>query len=107
MRALELDAEWSPRSDYDLSDDERERHRAMNSSQVWKNPELRIEDRKRPEPAADEVLVRVKYAGVCGSDVSMIETDDDGYMHYSAYTRFPTVTGHEFSGEVVETVEQR
>lgn len=33
----------------------------------------------------------------------MIETDDEGYMHYSAYTRFPNVTGHEFSGEVVET----
>ena len=103
MQALEIDAEWSPRSDYDLSDDERERHRAMNSSQVWKNPRLSIEDRERPEPAADEVLVRVKYAGVCGSDVSMIETNDDGYMHYSAYTRFPTVTGHEFSGEVVKT----
>ena len=103
MQALVVDAEWNPRSDYDLSDQEREQRRAHNSANVWQEPELRIEDRDRPEPAEDEVLVRVRYAGVCGSDVAMIETDEEGYMHYSAYTKFPTVTGHEFSGEVVET----
>lgn len=103
MRALELDAEWSPRSDYELSESERETRKAMNSSSVWKNPTLSVTERERPTPDSDEVLVRVRYAGVCGSDVSMIETDEDGYMHYSAYTRLPNVTGHEFSGEVVET----
>ncbi|ELZ27982.1 alcohol dehydrogenase GroES [Halogeometricum pallidum JCM 14848] len=103
MRALVLDAGWNPRPDYDLSDDERERRLAMNSSQTWQHPELAVEERERPEPADDEVLVRVRYAGVCGSDVSMLETDGEGYMHYSAYTKLPTVTGHEFSGEVVET----
>ena len=103
MQALVLDAEWNPRDDYDLSDAEEATRRAMNSSQIWQHPEMRVEERERPEPAPDEVLVRVRYAGICGSDVSMIETGDDGYMHYSAYTRFPSVTGHEFSGEVVET----
>jgi len=105
MQALVLNAEWNPRPDYDLSDDEREQRRATNSSEVWRHPELRVEERPRPEPASNEVLVRVRYAGICGSDVAMIETDDDGYMHYSAYTKLPTVTGHEFSGEVVETGE--
>jgi len=103
MRVLVLDAEWNPQASYDLSEDEREQHRAMNSANVWQNPELRVEERERPEPAEDEVLVRVKYAGICGSDVAMTETDDDGYMHYSAYTQLPNVIGHEFSGEVVET----
>jgi threonine dehydrogenase-like Zn-dependent dehydrogenase len=103
MQALVLDAEWSPRSDYDLSASERETKKAMNSSAIWKNPSMSVEDRDRPEPDDDEVLVRVRYAGICGSDVSMIETDEEDYMHYSAYTRFPNVTGHEFSGEVVET----
>lgn len=103
MRALVLDADWRPKSDYDLSEVERETKKAMNSSAIWKNPSLSVEDRERPTPDADEVLVGVRYAGICGSDVSMIETEDDGYMHYSAYTRFPNVTGHEFSGEVVET----
>lgn len=103
MKALVLDAEWNPRPEYDLSDDERESQRASNSSKVWQEPTLHLEDRDRPEPDEDEVLVRVRYAGVCGSDVSMAASDDEGYTHYSAYTRFPTVIGHEFSGEVVET----
>lgn len=105
MQALVLDAKWSPRSDYDVSDNEREHRRATNSSQVWQHPELCVEDCARPEPADDEVLVRVRYAGVCGSDVSMIEADDQGYIHYSVYTELPIVIGHKFSGEVVETGE--
>ena len=103
MQALVLDAEWDPRSDYNLSEKERTDHRAHDSSAIWRDPELHLEERERPEPAADEVLVKVVYAGVCGSDVSMIETDDEEYMHYSAYTALPNVVGHEFSGEVVET----
>ncbi len=103
MKALVLDAEWNPRSDYEPTTSERETKKARNSSNVWQHPELRVEDRDRPEPEVDDVLVKVEYVGVCGSDVAMIETDEDGYMHYSAYTRFPNVIGHEFSGTVVET----
>jgi len=98
-----VDAEWDPRSDYDVTDTERDSKKAMNASQVWRNPELRVTEQDRPVPADDEVLVRVRYAGVCGSDTSMIATNDDGYVHYSAYLRLPNVTGHEFAGEVVET----
>ncbi|AHG01856.1 hypothetical protein HALLA_00765 (plasmid) [Halostagnicola larsenii XH-48] len=98
-----MDAEWDPRAEYDVSDAERESKKAMDASQVWRNPEFRMTERERPTPEDDEVLVRVKYAGICGSDVSMLETDDDGYVHYSAYLRLPNVTGHEFAGEIVET----
>ncbi|PCR88844.1 scyllo-inosose 3-dehydrogenase [Natrinema ejinorense] len=103
MRSLVVDAEWDPRPEYDVSDDERESKKAMNASRVWRNPELRVTERERPTPDDDEVLVRVRYAGVCGSDVSMVETDEDGYVHYSAYLGLPNVTGHEFVGEVVGT----
>ncbi|WP_222914815.1 scyllo-inosose 3-dehydrogenase [Natrinema sp. SYSU A 869] len=103
MQSLVVDAEWDPRAEYDVSDAERESKKAMNASQVWRNPELRVAERERPTPDDDEVLVRVQYAGICGSDVSMLETDDDGYVHYSAYLRLPNVTGHEFAGEIVET----
>ncbi len=103
MQSLVVDAEWDPRSEYDVSDAERESKKAMNASQVWRHPELRVTDRERPAPDDDEVLVRVRYAGICGSDVSMLETDEDGYVHYSAYLRLPNVTGHEFAGEIVET----
>jgi len=103
MRALILNADWSPRADYNLSESERKTGKAMNSSAIWRDPSLTVEERSRPTPDEDEVLVRVRYAGICGSDVSMVETDDEGYMHYSAYTRLPNVTGHEFAGEVIET----
>ncbi len=51
----------------------------------------------RPAPASDEVLVRVAYCGVCGSDVPRFL---DGAVHF-----FPLVLGHEFSGTVVEVGE--
>jgi L-iditol 2-dehydrogenase len=57
--------------------------------------DLRLEELPRPEPASNEVLVRVKAAGVCGTDVHMWEgTNTEG--------TFPFVPGHEWSGEVVE-----
>lgn len=102
MRALVLDAEWSPQPDADLDAADRDRRRATDASSAYRNPELRVEQRDRPDPDPDEALVRVRYAGVCGSDVSLVETGEGGYVHYSAYADLPTVLGHEFAGEVVE-----
>ncbi|MBR2274921.1 MAG: galactitol-1-phosphate 5-dehydrogenase [Lachnospiraceae bacterium] len=50
---------------------------------------------ERPVPADNEVLVRVRSCGICGSDVPRIYKDG---AH-----RMPLVIGHEFSGEVEET----
>lgn len=59
--------------------------------------ELAIEERPVPQPAADEVLVKVAAVGVCGSDV-----------HYYRHGRIgdfvvdgPLVLGHELSGSIV------
>jgi threonine dehydrogenase-like Zn-dependent dehydrogenase len=46
-----------------------------------------------PEPPPGESLVRVRMAGICGTDLEMIQ----GYMGFSG------VPGHEFVGEVVES----
>ena len=59
--------------------------------------DIRFEDIGSPEPGEGEVLIRVKAAGICGSDVP--RTFDTG-AH-----RMPLILGHEFSGEVVETGE--
>jgi len=57
--------------------------------------DLRVQDLADPEPASNEVLVRVEAAGLCGTDVHMWEgTNQEG--------TFPFVPGHEWSGEVVE-----
>ncbi|MBX0348910.1 MULTISPECIES: zinc-dependent alcohol dehydrogenase [Haloarcula] len=57
-------------------------------------------DRERPEPAPDEALVEVDYAGLCGSDAGIYEFE-------SAFERMalPTVIGHEYSGRIVEVGE--
>lgn len=53
---------------------------------------LELVDLPKPQPADDEVVVRVAYAGVCGSDIPRVF--DKGTYH------FPTVIGHEFAGTV-------
>lgn len=57
---------------------------------------LSLVERPKPEPAADEALVAVRYAGLCGSDAGIYEFDE-------AYhgMEFPRVIGHEYAGEVV------
>ncbi|MFO7870480.1 MAG: alcohol dehydrogenase catalytic domain-containing protein [Kiritimatiellia bacterium] len=60
--------------------------------------EIEIRDVPKPEPGPGEVLVRVKSAGVCGSDV-------DGYRGKHPMIGFPVILGHECSGEIAETGE--
>jgi threonine 3-dehydrogenase len=52
-----------------------------------------------PEPTIrdDEVLIRVRCAGVCGTDVHIYEWDDWA----RGRVKPPIVVGHEFAGEVV------
>jgi len=51
-----------------------------------------------PVPAPDEVLVRVAYSGICGSELS-------GYEGKNALRKAPLIMGHEFSG-TIEAVGQ-
>jgi threonine dehydrogenase-like Zn-dependent dehydrogenase len=102
MKALLLDAEWKPREGYRLSDFERETGKAVTGSNVWRNPSLAVQEVDKPTPRSDEVLIRVKSCGVCGSDIHFYETDQEGYILYPGLTKFPTILGHEFSGVVEE-----
>jgi len=57
--------------------------------------DLRLEQVQDPSPAGNEVLIRVKAAGMCGTDLHMWEgSNQEG--------TFPFIPGHEWSGEVVE-----
>lgn len=58
---------------------------------------IRYEDIRKPEVTAGKVLVKVKYTGICGSDVPRVNGDA---CHF-----FPNVLGHEFSGVVAEVGE--
>ena len=59
---------------------------------------LWMEDRPLPEIGPDDVLIRVRKTGICGTDVHIWNWDD------WARRTVPVglITGHEFAGEIVE-----
>jgi threonine dehydrogenase-like Zn-dependent dehydrogenase len=61
---------------------------------VWEAPRMMaMREQARPEAGTGEVLVQVKYAGICGSELS-------GYLGHNALRVPPLVMGHEFAGEI-------
>ena len=59
---------------------------------------LSLEERPIPAPGGGEVLVEVRAAGICGSDISRI-FETGAHVH-------PLIPGHEFSGVVVGGPEE-
>lgn len=55
---------------------------------------MEIQDRPIPQIRDDEVLIRVAYSGICGTDIHILH---DQFAYYP-----PVILGHEFSGEVAE-----
>jgi len=49
-----------------------------------------------PCPGPDEILVRVRYAAICGTDLHILEWDPWS----RSQLQLPRIVGHEFSGEV-------
>ncbi len=101
MQALTLTADWSPRSDYQLTERERMTRKIKNGHMVWQNPQINLGVVPDPTPEPDEVIVEVTAVGICGSDMHMYESDDEGYMLYPGYVGAPNILGHEFAGRVV------
>lgn len=69
----------------------------MKAGVVHAREDIRYEEIETPVPGKDQVLVKVKYTGICGSDVPRVNGDA---CHF-----FPNVLGHEFSGTVVKAGE--
>lgn len=62
---------------------------------VWLGPrEMEMRDEPWPEVEDDEVLIKVAYCGICGSELS-------GYLGHNALRIPPLIMGHEFSGEII------
>jgi len=55
---------------------------------------MNLREVAKPEPAADEVLIRVAFSGICGSELG-------GYLGHNSLRVPPLIMGHEFSGEIV------
>lgn len=67
----------------------------MNAYVLHGVNEIQLENIEKPAPEKNEVIVQVKAAGICGSDIPRIY-QTGAHVH-------PLIPGHEFSGVVVET----
>ncbi len=103
MRAFYVTAEWSPKEGYKLSQREADTQRAARGNYIWKNIKGQITNRPVPKiTSPSQVLLKVGYAGICGTDAHLLQMDDGGYTKYNGHSKYPIITGHEFSGEVIE-----
>jgi L-iditol 2-dehydrogenase len=66
----------------------------MKAAVLHAKEDIRVEQVEIPEINENEVLVKVKAAGICGSDIPRV-------LGNAAYF-YPIILGHEFSGEIVE-----
>ena len=69
----------------------------MKAGVVHAREDIRYEDIEKPKADPGKVVVKVKYTGICGSDIPRVNGDA---CHY-----FPNVLGHEFSGVIDEVGE--
>jgi L-iditol 2-dehydrogenase len=73
----------------------------MRTAVLLEPTEFELQDRPRPSPGPDEVLVAVRDVGICGSDVHYYEHGRIG----DYVVEDPLILGHESAGEVVEVGE--
>ncbi|MCD6465796.1 zinc-dependent alcohol dehydrogenase family protein [Candidatus Bathyarchaeota archaeon] len=67
----------------------------MRAAVLYGFRDIRIEDVPTPKFSPDEVLIKVKAAGICGTDIHIYKGEWK--------TNTPIILGHEFSGVVAET----
>ncbi|WP_083652454.1 zinc-binding dehydrogenase [Bacillus sp. MRMR6] len=67
----------------------------MKAAVYYGARDLKVESVSIPEVGPNDILLKVKYCGICGSDVHSYGT--------GLYIHKGQIMGHEFSGEVVKT----
>ncbi|NBD24508.1 zinc-dependent alcohol dehydrogenase [Paenibacillus glycinis] len=61
---------------------------------IYEGPqEMTIRETDMPVAGEDEILIRVAYSGICGSELS-------GYLGKNSLRKPPMIFGHEFSGTI-------
>lgn len=65
----------------------------MKAARIVEPLKTDVVELSQPQIRPDDVLIRVKAAGICGTDIHILKGE-------YALARFPLVPGHEFSGEV-------
>ncbi len=67
----------------------------MKAAVYYNNKDVRVEEMERPQIGPDEILVKAKVCGICGSDV----------LEWYRIKKAPIVLGHEMAGVIEEVGE--
>lgn len=67
----------------------------MKSIEITKPGQISVNQIPVPVPKKGEALLKVRYCGICGADVS-------SYTGNQPFTTYPRIPGHEFSAEIAE-----
>ncbi|PAD36647.1 MULTISPECIES: 2,3-butanediol dehydrogenase [Terribacillus] len=67
----------------------------MKSLVYYGSKNVKVENITEPEVSKDTVKIKVKFAGICGTDLHE-------YLHKTFVTEDKMILGHEFTGEIVE-----
>jgi len=65
----------------------------MKAIEITKAGEMQVVEREMPQMAAGEILLKLKYVGFCGSDLST-------YLGKNPLVQYPRVPGHEISAVI-------
>jgi L-galactonate 5-dehydrogenase len=68
----------------------------MKAIEITKPGEIKLVERKKPQIKKEEVLLKLKYVGFCGSDLST-------FLGKNPLVQYPRIPGHEISA-VIEAV---
>ena len=71
----------------------------MKVAALYGKGDVRIEERPVPVPGPNQMVVKISYVGICGTDVEFYAG------HYPPFVQLPMVLGHENSGVVAAVGE--
>ena len=72
----------------------------LKSAMIYGSRDIRVEEAEVPTMGSEDVLIRVHFCGICGSDVHRYQQDAFG-QHW----RYPMNSGHEYGGVVARVGE--
>ena len=72
----------------------------MKAVLLQKPYEIRLTESEKPVPKAGQALLKVRSAGICGSDIG-------AFRGTNPLVSYPRIIGHEIAGEVVSIPENR
>lgn len=70
----------------------------MKAVVITDKEKVKLTDIDKPEPKAGEVLLKIKYVGLCGSDLNT-------YLGRNPMVKLPVIPGHEIGAEIAGTGE--